>query len=297
MKFSLIFNNSGDTIPFDPVNQELLEFYIGQLDQQSLNGFSPMKKDYGEAILNVLQKFHVGLVETNEWLDKLVNLKFDVCDIENYLDQYILNKIHAEWANFQSLTYNIQQKRKEYDYMGIAEQIHDMFSDDIQHPTLTNVLDKLNLIEMYYSLNLHIHDIESRFDNIRYTTGDSWTIVSKNSFSKNLLTNNLANLRLSFNHLGRTLYNKFINFDVNLEHNDENSFNELLGFVTISLNPTQTIPLSSEYVNWCKRHNRTPIGNYLNIGNIPDVSENLTKYRIIIFRNLLKNNKFSINKG
>jgi hypothetical protein len=105
------------------------------------------------------------------------------------------------------------------------------------------------------------------------------------------------NLKLSFNHLGRTLYDKFINFDVNLEHNDENSFNELLGFVTISLTPTQTIPLSLEYVNWCKQHNRTPIGNYLNIGNIPNISENLTKYRIIIFRNLLKNNKFSINKG
>lgn len=298
MSFKLVFDTSGDTIPFDPVNQELLEFYVDRLNQQNLNGFFPEQKDYGKIIHNTLTNFRNQLIEINGWLAELADITLDVCEVENYLDQYVLNKIHADWVNSQSLTYDIQKKRKQSNYIGLAEKIHDMYPDDIQTPTLNSVLEKLNLDSVYASLNIpYVHSIESMFGNIRYTVSETWTVISDNPFSKNLLTNNLANLKLSFNHLGRTLYEKFINYDHDLEHNDENSYNELLGFVTLSLRPTETIPMSSEYVNWCKQHNREPIGGYLNIGNIPNLSENLTKYRIIIFRNLVKNNKFSIHKG
>jgi len=298
MKFSLVFENSGDTISFDPVNQEILEFYIEQLNQQSLNGFFSEDRYFGQKILDRISEFNLNILEVNKWLDELIDIKIDSHATEEYLSQQVLNKIHADWVNSQSLLYNIQEKRKQFNFSGFAEKIHEMFPDDLPTPTLSNVLSKLGLTDTYKSLNVpHIHELESMFNNIRYTVSDTWTIVSNNHFPKNSLTNNVANLKLSFNHLGRTLYNKFQYFDRNLECNDENSFNELLGFVTLSLVPAQTIPLSIEYLSWCKQHNKVPSGDFLNIGNIPDLYENLTNYRIIIFRNLVSNNKFSIQKG
>lgn len=298
MSFKLVYDHTGDTIPFNPINQELLEFYIDQLNCQSLNGFLPVQKNYGTKILDTIQEFHSCICDVNDWLYKLIGFKFHVYDTEEYLNQQVLNELHAQWAQTQFLIYDIQQKRKEFNYSGVAEQIHNSFPDNIQTPTLIEVLHKLNLSDQYYLLNApYIHIIECMFDNIKYTVGDSWTKIADNPFSTSLLTNNLANIKISFQHLGRTLYNKFVNYDMKLEHNDENSFNELLGFVTISLQPAQTISLSPEYINWCKTHNKIPSGNFLNIGNIPNLYENLTNYRIIVFRNLLKNNKFSIHKG
>ena len=297
MKFSLVFENSGDSIPFDPVNQEILEFYIEQLNQQSLNGFFSMDQHHGQKILDRISAFNLNILEVNKWLDELMDIKFDTLTTEEYLSQQVLNKLHADWVNSQSLLYNIPEKRKQFNFSGLAEKIHEKFPDNIPTPTLSNVLSKLELTDIYKSLNNpHIHGLEAAFNNVRYTVNDTWTIVSNNYFPKSSLTNNVANLKLSFNHLGRTLYNKFQNFDRNLECDDENSFNELLGFVTLSLVPAQTIPLSIEYLTWCKQHNKVPSGDFLNIGNIPDLYENLTNYRIIIFRNLLSNNKFSIRK-
>ena len=146
---------------------------------------------------------------------------------------------------------------------------------------------------------MHVHQLEISFKEVKFEVTDQNWIEFTNPFGKEILTNNINNFSISFNHLGRTLYNKFVYFDSNLEFDDENSFNELLGFVSIKLEQPQTIPLSSEYVNWCKHHNRVPSGDYLNIGNIPNLVEKLTDYRTIIFRNTLQNNAFSIqlNKG
>jgi hypothetical protein len=91
------------------------------------------------------------------------------------------------------------------------------------------------------------------------------------------------------------LYNKYQTFDTDLQYNDENSYNELLGFVSLHLVPPQTIPLSKEYTDWCVTHNKKPSGDYLNIGNIPDLKKHLTDYRLVVFRNLLQPNSFSIN--
>jgi hypothetical protein len=297
MSYVLVFENTGDEIPFDPVNQEVLDYYIEQLNQQNLNKFSSENSHLGQIILSRINSLRTCIQLVNEWLYTLADTKFKVLDIEAYLDQNILNEIHADWVKSQSMVYNIQEKRKQFNFSGVVEQIHDMFPDDIQTPSLGVVLKKLGKAEIYNSLNTpHIHGIEASFNAIRYRVSNTWTIVADNPFLKSILTNDQANLSLSFNHLGRTLYNKFINFDNDLSYNDENSYDELLGFVTLNLQPSQTIPLSKEYVNWCKRNGREPIGDFLNIGNIPNLYENLTKYRKIVFNNLLSNNKFSIHK-
>lgn len=297
MNYKLVFDCSGDEILFDPLNQQLLDFYIDQLNSQGLNSFHCSNSQHGSEIQNRIQKFKSCISEVNQWLYELAELQLDVCDDEQYLDQRLLNKMHADLVNSQNLIYDIQKRRKETNFSDLSEKIHDMFPDDIQTPLLGVVISKLGFTEMYSSLNTHIHKLESMFQHITFSVSDTWTKIANNSFDKTLLTNDHANLSLSFNHLGRTLHNKFVFFDNNLEFDDENSFDELLGYVTLSLQPSQTIPLSAEYIAWCKQHARQPSGDNLNIGNIPNLYDNLTKYRTIIFRNLLSNNKFLIQRG
>jgi hypothetical protein len=297
MSYLLVFNNSGDVIPFDPVNQEVLDFYIDQLTCQGLNKFFPVGQNLGKAISKEIDAIRLSIQQINEWLFDLTDTEFKVCDPEGYLDQQLLNHIHAQWVQSQSIPYDIQKKRKQFNYTGIAEQIHDIFPDDIQNPPLGVVIEKIGKKNIFDSLNsAHVHMIESLFHNIKYQVSSNWTKIADNHFPKTILNNNISNLSIPFNHLGRTLYNKFVNFDHALECNDENSFNELLGSVALNLQPSETIGYSSEYLTWCKSHNKEPIGNFLNIGNIPNLYENLTKYRTIIFKNLLTGNSFSIYK-
>ncbi len=298
MTYRIVFASTGDEIPFIPVNQELLDFYLKQLAEQNLNNFLPCNPEFGKIILSKIQRLKQCIIEVNTWLYDLADVKIDVLDDEQYLDQHVLNKIHADWVNSHNLIYDIQKKRLQLNFSDMAEKIHNMFPDDIQTPPLGVVLDKLGLATIYNSLNEpHVHGLELMFNYIKFSVSETWIKIVENPFDKKLLTNDQANLSISFNHLGRTLYNKFCNFDTRLEFDDENSYNELLGYVTLSLQPSQSMPLSPEYVAWCKRHNREPIGNNLNIGNIPNLSEDLAKYRKIVFRNLLANNKFSIKKG
>ena len=90
------------------------------------------------------------------------------------------------------------------------------------------------------------------------------------------------------------MYDKYQTFDTDLQYNDENSFNELLGFVSLHLVPSQTVPLSKEYTDWCNTHDKIPSGEYLNIGNIPNLEKHLKDYRLVVFRNLLQYNSFKI---
>jgi hypothetical protein len=298
MNYKLVFDGSGDEILFDPLNQELLDFYIDQLNSQGLNSFHCKNPQLGSRILDRIQKLKGCVLEINQWLHDLAELQLEVCDTEQYLDQRFLNKMHANWVSSQNLIYDIQKRRKETGFSELSEKVHDMFPDDIQTPPLGVVISKLGFGELYNSLNEpHIHMLEVMFNNIKFSVSDIWTKIVDNPFDKKMLTNDHANLSLSFNHLGRTLYNKFVFFDKDLEFDDENSFDELLGDITLSLKPSQTIPLSTEYITWCKKHNKQPSGDNLNIGNIPNLYDNITKYRIIVFRNLLSNNKFSIQKG
>lgn len=300
MNFSLVFDSTGDSIPFQTVNNvsaDVLCYYVDYLNTYSLNKFDNINST-GKSIDSAISKLHSAIEECNEFIYELLDRYIETYNFEEYLDQRVLNKLHADWVNSQAVEYNILEKRKHYN-SAQSELIHSFFSDDIPVVPLRLIIDKLNVRELYDKINLHVHQLEISFKEVKFEVTDQNWIEFTNPFGKEILTNNINNFSISFNHLGRTLYNKFVYFDSNLEFDDENSFNELLGFVSIKLEQPQTIPLSSEYVNWCKHHNRVPSGDYLNIGNIPNLVEKLTDYRTIIFRNTLQNNAFSIqlNKG
>jgi len=295
MKFQIAFENSGDSIEFESVNPEVLEYYVNQLNQGKINSFSVQNKAWANTVTQRINHLHLTLSDVSSWIHELTDWQYDVFDFESYLDQCNLNKLHADWVNSQGQVYDIDAKRKQHNFSGTAELIHDMFPGSERVVVLGNLLTKLHRTQQYEEINLGTHVLEQSFNQIRFETSDGIWHEFPNVFDKSILTNDVANFSLTFNHLGRTLYNKFINSDLNLEHDDENSYNELLGYVGISLLPSQTIPLSKEYQAWCQSHGRVPIGDNLNLGNIPDLHGRLTHYRQLIFKNLKSNNNFSIH--
>jgi hypothetical protein len=296
MDFSIIFQNSGDAIPFRTINDsldEVLSYYVEKLNEQNLNTFS---SPVAGKIKHAIETLHTTIVECNKFVYELLDYNIDTYSTEEYLEQRNLNKLHADWVKSQHIKYNILEKKNKY-ASEQANRIHNIFPDDVPEPYIGSVVSRLGYADTYNQLNIGVHNLEQLFANIKFFVGE-W-VEFPNPFPKSYITNDVCNFRFNFNHLGRSLENKFNSFDHTMEFDDENSFNELLGFVELNLMSPQTIPLSSEYVEWCKKFNKEPSGKYFNIGNIPYLNENLTKYREIIFRNSLQNNVFSIqlNKG
>lgn len=291
MNFSLVFQNTGDSISFHTLNNELadlLVYYVENLNRLQANKFY---SGTGIEIKNQIDRLDATIKHCNTFVFELLDQYIDTYNLDEYLDQKNLNKLHADWVRSHKMLYNIQEKRKKYQ-SAQAERIHDLYSDDIPCVPIGNLIGKLGVEKVYNDINLIIHNIESLFSQVKFSVG-RWIEIA-NLFPTTLLTNNVSNFRLSFHHLGRTLHDKFINFDHNLEFDDENSFKELLGFIEVRLHPFETFSLSPEYVAWCNKKNKPPSGQFLNIGNIIDLDKNLTKYRKIIFQNSLQNNHFTI---
>jgi hypothetical protein len=301
MKFYIIFDKSGDYIEFNSLNFDtytVLEYYVSQLNSKNINNFS--YRNPANFIDQRIELLHSTVISINKIISTITDISFPAyADKDAYLDQKVLNKYHADWVNSQSVDYDIDKHRSSFDQrvVEVANKLHDMFPDDIRVTNIGNVLEKLRQLEIYNDLNMYVHRLESVFSTLRYKV-DSWIEID-NPFSKELVTNNVSNFKISFNHLGRTLYNKYQTFDSKLEYQDENTFNQLLGFVDISLERPQTYSYSPEYLQWCQEQNQIPSGTQLNIGNIDDLEEHLTDCRLIISRNIRNNNSFgiSLNKG
>lgn len=294
MNFFIVFEKSGDSLPFETCSSETAEvllYYVDYLNSKNLNKFTTLST--GEKIQHAIEMLDLSLHSTNKWIYELLDHHIETYSGNEYLNQHILNKLHSTWVNSQSVDYDIQSKRKKYKSEQ-TELIHDMYPDEIAVTPVGAVIEKLGYKKLYDSININIHKLEVIFQNIRGQVDTRDWVAVDNPFSKSLLTNNINNFSLSFNHLGRTLYNKFDYFDMDLEYNDENSYDQLLGYVTINLSNPQTIPLSREYIEWCNNHGKLPSGDKCNIGNIKNLVNQLTDYRKIIFQNTLQNNTFSI---
>jgi hypothetical protein len=296
MKFSIVFDNSGDSLVFDALSLEtysIIEYYVNQLELNHTNKFNSTQQN----IHLTVSAFDQAINKSNSLIGDFTEMPIPVNTFEDYLDQSFLNQVHADWVQSQDRVYSILERSRSGNESVrlIARQLHEKFSQDQIY--LRDVLDKLELVEMYSDINLKLHAVERLLKCIKFKT-DTW-IEFDNPFDKSFLTNSVCNFRISFNHLGRTLYNKWQNFDTALEYNDENSFNQLLGFVDIGVARPQTIGLSPEYTEWCRQKNREPIGEFLNIGNILELDKKLNECRIVLYRNIHSGNSFSIklNKG
>lgn len=294
MEFSIAFDRSGDTIPFVSQNPAVVEYYVDHISKLNCNQFSLINSKFSDVVGNYIDDLHSKLIAANQWMNPLFDCKFPIFAHDEYLDQTNLSFLHAYWVKLHSYKYDIDRKRIEYEYQGLAEQIHEQYPDDIRFPTLSDVSGKLGKIEDFRQINEPlIHNIESSFNNITYGTCSDW-IEIPNVFEKNIINFDICNLWLPFAHLGRFQFDRFIN-DHDLLYDDENTFNELLKFVSLGLQLPQTVHYSDQYIEWCNKHNKVPTGNRIPLGNIPDLLTNLKRYRILVYKNAKAGNTFQIN--
>jgi hypothetical protein len=291
MKFKIIFCNSGDSIPFDSTNDQILEYYVDFLNRQNLNKFSYMEPSFGKEISKTIESLNSLIINSNNWLSELINKSIDIPEFENYLDQNYLNKLHANWVKSQNILCQTHKSYKDHN----LQKIHDLFPDHMKEASLSSILSKLNLLDEYGLLNIFVHKIESMFENVEFSIMNQTWVQLDNPFPKEILSYDRNNFQLPFNHLGRLLYNKFQTFDDNLEYEDENSFDQLLGFVSINLSKPETLYPSQEYRQWCMANNRNPTGIFLNLGNVIDLEKKLQDYRLIMYRNSIADNFFWID--
>lgn len=288
MKFYIVFMPSGDTLPLISDKPDLLDYYISFLQQNNANQFnliSGQKSSRLSELRQTLDRFNQTVVA------QLIS--FDCPDNElDLLDQNLLNKIHNEWVHSNHTAFQMSDLKEKYPALTL---LFDQISDDIPTVIFKQICYKYDLQTLHSAINFALHKVESLFDSIKFQARfdrDWGWIETKNPFSKKYTSNSVASFSLSFNHYGRTLHNKFCTFDLDLEHDDENTFNQLLGFVQLSLLPPETIEYSPQYLEWCYKINREPGGNTITLGNIVDLEKHLLDYRKLLYKNVFSDHNF-----
>jgi hypothetical protein len=201
MKFSLVFENTGDAIPFEvKYNHELFEFFVEKSVGQNQNRFSDQQK-IAQQVSKGLTDLHWALSNTNEVLYDLVGINFPQSNnLETYLDQSLLNRIHAEWVFSQNHKVQVHQLRFSTTAMvaRLGQQLHDQFSDEISETRLAVAMQHLGKIFPYEDVNMAVHRLESFFTNtVEFNAAGKWEIFD-NPFCKTSMVSNpdRMNLRL-----------------------------------------------------------------------------------------------------
>lgn len=292
MQFNLVFANSGDYIVLDSLQDDVLLYFVDQLNSHGCNSFVSTGNQTDEirarisSLRRAAQLIHLWPEEIRPaWIKSL--------DRRECLDQDLLNHLHSAWVQSNTQPWDVRQKKAQYG-SSIVDRVFDQLPDDAMIPPFAVVLDKLQLLDLYRQLNVLIHKVESSFDHMRFCQQQQGWIEFDNPFGSSIVSNDIAHVSIAFNHLGRTLYDKWSSFDCELNYPDENTFRELLPFVDVRLVRPQTLGYSSQYLDWCRQHNRQPSGSTVCVGNIPDLASNLTKYREMMLDNLAQGNSFSI---
>lgn len=171
-------------------------------------------------------------------------------ELGSAFDQTHLNRQHSAWVA-------VQQQ-----YPAIAF----LLGDHAQH---------------WHALNKTIHACEEMWQ-------QTWTNVDTNWLAPNpytrLLDFNHMNVRLCYADLGRSTFNKFLNYDKTGP--DTSDYNYLPGQIMIDLGrPLEYMP-PQNYVAWCQQQGLDHVpGAWLSLGNLIDLEYRLSDYRQILFRN------------
>lgn len=294
MDFKLVFENTGDEIPFTVIeNQQLFEYFVDHVNTKRFGDLCN-----SSSITKTIKLLINAIDQVNNTVKILSGINFKKFDNDiGYLDQNFLNSTHCDWVHSQDCVVNIDVLRTS-DNLQLAEigsKLHDCYPDDIRNIRLAEVLSKLGLFNHYTDINdKGIHTIEESFDNIFYCTDNRYDMFENLFFDETVTSNSYTNFSFSYIYLGRKYYDKFANLDEELQYDDHYNFEKLEETFSLSLKRPETIPFSKEFLDWANKHGVKPMGMRVPIANIPDYIENLTKYRTIVYNNSIHKNKCKI---
>jgi hypothetical protein len=297
MKFSLVFDKSGDTLPFEvKYNHELFEFFVDHTNKQSQNSFTNDQELYK----NVDQKIthlHWAISKTNEILYDLIRKSFNQhTDLENYLDQQFLNKLHSDWVFSHNHNINIDDLR----FSNIMSQarlgniLHELYSDDIRIVKTAPLVEKLGYIYPFREVNMGVHRLEKSFDQLEFKADDKWSVFGNPCLDTMVSNNDVVNFSFGYTYVGRQYYNKFKYFDSKLECSDHYNYETLEFAFQLNLSRPETIPFSKEAMHWANNQNIKLVAEQIPIANIINLESKLFDYRKMLYRNSRDNNRAKI---
>lgn len=301
MRFSIVFENTNDSIPFEVIsNKELFKFFVEKINAEGKNSF--VVPDIGSEVDKSLTQLHWALSKTNEVLYSLAGISFDQCvRLYDYLDQRFLNKLHADWVRSQQKDVNIDLLRFSSDrnQAMLGNKLHELYPDSIRIIKVAEAMTKLGYIYPYEQVNQAVHKLEGAFreSNLEFLSDSKWQVFDNPFFETMVTNNNVVNFSFSYTYVGRQYYDKFCNFDIDLETDDHYNFEQLEVAFQVNLTQPETIPFSSEFLEWAKMKNVRPISRQIPIANIIDLRNNLCQYREILVVNSHCDNRASIVIG
>lgn len=300
MKFDLVFDQTGDRLPFEVTqNHDLLQYFVEQANANQQNAFlndGMLQKELDQKLTHL----HWAICRSNEVLSDLIGVVLEQhSDLENYFNQTILNRIHCDWALSQKNSVDIDQLRHSSvaTKASLGSRLHDNYPDDIRYPMIAPVLEKLGYIYAYEEVNMAVHRLENTFINkyfLEFKANAKWQVFD-NPFQHSMITNNdIVNFSFGYTYVGRQLYNKFRHFDTELEFGDHYNYETLEYAFQLSLARPETVPFSVEAQSWAQHRGVKLVGEQIPIGNLIDLDQNLFEYRKILYRNSRDKNKAKI---
>lgn len=297
MKFSLVFDKSGDTLPFEvKYNHELFEFFVDQTNAQSQNSFSNDREIYQELDKKITH-LHWSVSKTNEILYDLVGVSFDQhTDLENYLDQQFLNRLHSDWVFSHKHNVDIDKLRfsSSVAQSKLGNTLHELYPDDIRIIPTAPAIEKLGYIYPFREVNMGVHRLERMFDCIDLKADAKWAVFDNPFLDKMISNNDIVNFSFGYTYVGRQYYNKFKYFDSKLECPDHYNYETLEFAFQLSLSKPETIPFSKEALDWANSQNIKLVAEQIPIANIIDLETKLFEYRKMLYRNSRDNNRAQI---
>ncbi len=299
MKFSLVFDNSGDTLPFEvKYNHDLFAFFVNKANDANQNSFSNSQCLFKQ-VEPRLTHVHWSLSKTNEVLYDLIHYSFQQqSNLENYLDQDFLNMTHCEWVKSQNCMVDIDKLRysSNSNEARLGNILHNKYPDHIRQVKVAEILENLGYLYPYDEVNMSVHRLENQFNksNLEFKADQKWNVFD-NPYVDQLISNNdVVNFSFGYTYVGRQYYDKFINFDTELKYTDHYNYEQLEYAFQLNLAKPQTIPYSTEFVDWCKTLGIKQVTNQIPIANLVDIDTKVFEYRKILYRNSRDNNRTKI---
>jgi len=222
MKFNIVFENTGDFLPFEVIhNHDLIAWFIDKANREKSNSFFN-NDGLDKEIDQRLNDINSALSKTNEvyWLLSGENFPQNN-NLEDYLDQTFLNKQHELWVNSQHKFVDIDVLRfsSNVDKVRIGSKLHDLYPDEIRTVRMAPVMEKLGYIYPYEEVNMTVHRLESIFSkNREYSSRNKWADLGfENPFVDTMISNqDQVNFSFGYTFVGRQYYNKWKYWDTNL---------------------------------------------------------------------------------
>lgn len=255
----IIWNNTGDWLDLDPVNYDLVAYWINALEQDQINAFYLSRTQFDLSCPTALRT-HIQTVDTFLFNKLKIAVLSDFRE-RDLIDQTVLNELHRTWVKLL-----------------------------VDHPKLANLMSHDINKELYYhwnQINKKLHFIEESFQSL-YVAKEYWE--TPNIFGKNILDFNIRQIRLNFSQTGRSTFNKWKMFDSNILDIDTNDFSTIGSEVMINLTNPESYDPPKEYVNFCNLNSIPVVGRCLNLANFKNYATDLTNIRHVYLRNIAHEN-------